>query len=192
MPTSRDAMTTEEAIKAAKEKIQRVAATLTVLHEDKEPIIAATISAAALAVSADIDGALDSLNEAISALSAKSQEQQAPVVQDDAKNAIKAIHSVCWWHQDGYPVFNNSNGDDLILRKEALAALASHPAPAPSEDAKDTDRLNHLEANPHSVVYSTGYLGAADSWAWRDSNGATYDAKSLRAAIDAAIAAQKE
>lgn len=53
---------------------------------------------------------------------------------------------------------------------------------------EDTELLDWYEANPRLVVASTGYLGAKDSWCWRDKSNAlsTHEAKTLREAIKAA------
>lgn len=59
----------------------------------------------------------------------------APVAPDLTRQ-VKALPSMCWWHADGHPVFNNMNGDDLILRKD-VERLLSHPAHAQVEPSKE-------------------------------------------------------
>jgi hypothetical protein len=59
-------------------------------------------------------------------------EQKRP----DLASAIKALPSMCWWHADGHPVFNNMNGDDLVLRKDVEALLAPLSPDQPTGEKK--------------------------------------------------------
>lgn len=59
---------------------------------------------------------------------------------------LKHIHTVCWWHRDGHPAFNNANGDDLILRKDVEALLsAANTAQVPADQVTDA-RKQIIEA----------------------------------------------
>ena len=70
-----------------------------------------------------------------------------------------------------------------------LDAVRAQPAPAPTADATvDTFRLDWLEANSAECVFHLG-----TTWYIRASYGQPYrKCSNLRAAIDAAIAAQRE
>jgi hypothetical protein len=80
--------------------------------------------------------------------------------------------------------------DRIEADAELIAQLQAENAALRAErDAirRDAERLDFIEYNPDAVVRSRGYLGAPDSWSWRDENKSGHDAPSLRDAIDAAM-----
>lgn len=64
----------------------------------------------------------------VAAMAPKNVDQSGepiPGTEADIRAKVNALPSKCWWHPEGYIVYNNANGDDLVLRKDVLAALTS-------------------------------------------------------------------
>lgn len=75
--------------------------------------------------------------------------------------AIKDLPTVVWWNEDDkHPVFNNANGEDLILRKDVLATLSQHtanlaselPESTSSDDFADDGDLSDEQIDTHNRI----------------------------------------